>query len=263
MDDLYHLYDEYDSDKLQTLINKECELDSLSRDVVRKFIGLSSAKYHFEQEIITLQESIRSRLSSRDISVDEAIYLLSNEIGSLKKQNNEISKGDVKQAIIVRPSKTNNENDVTFDLVIASIGFIAGGLQFVAGAAMISTGLGAAAGALLVAHGVNNVVESGYYLLYRESYTGPVRFVYQGIGEAFGISKKNADLIYTFTDIGMSLNALLSYKLGEDDARLFRYINADLLTGLKQQGISSMSVVEIAAEFVGDINTATAQYRSY
>lgn len=115
-----------------------------------------------------------------------------------------------------------------------------------------------------MAHGFNNIIESGHYILYRESYTGPVKFVYEGVGEkAFGMDKRNADVIYTSVDVGMSINGFLGYKLEPDSQRLYRYINADLLVGLKRQGIETMNYKEIALEITGDLNTVYGQYRSY
>ncbi|WP_445374354.1 DUF4225 domain-containing protein [Photorhabdus tasmaniensis] len=115
-----------------------------------------------------------------------------------------------------------------------------------------------------MAHGFNNIIESGHYILYRESYTGPVKFVYEGVGEkAFGMDKRNADVIYTSVDVGMSINGLFGYKLEPDSQRLYRYINADLLVGLKRRGIEMMNYKELILELTGDANTIYGQYRSY
>ncbi|MCW7551041.1 DUF4225 domain-containing protein, partial [Photorhabdus sp. APURE] len=128
----------------------------------------------------------------------------------------------------------------------------------------VDSGVGAALGTSLMAHGFNNIVESGYYILYRESYTGPVKFVYEGVGEkAFGMDKRDADVVYTSVDVGMSINGLLGYKLEPDSQRLYRYINADLLWGLKNQGIKMMGTEDIILEIVGDLNTIYGQARSY
>ncbi|MCW7550952.1 DUF4225 domain-containing protein, partial [Photorhabdus sp. APURE] len=128
----------------------------------------------------------------------------------------------------------------------------------------VDSGVGAALGAPLMAHGFNNIVESGYYILYRQSYTGPVKFIYEGVGEkAFGMNKRDADVVYTSVDVGMSINGLLGYKLEPDSQRLYRYINADLLDGLKRQGIETMNYKEVALEIIGDVNTVYGQYKSY
>ncbi|WP_431224509.1 DUF4225 domain-containing protein [Serratia sp. L9] len=94
---------------------------------------------------------------------------------------------------------------------------------------------------MLIAHGINNIVENGYFLLYRESYTGPLKFIYEGVGALFGIEKKDADVIYAFVDLSISINGLLGLRLDEDAVRLYRYIDTDLLWGLKEMGIKMMS----------------------
>lgn len=132
-----------------------------------------------------------------------------------------------------------------------------------AGAGIAGTGAGIIPGTLLMAHGFNNVIENGYYLLYRESYTGPVRFVYRQIGSQLGLPNNNSDIIYTFVDIGLSINGLLGYRLTEDAQRLYRFINADLLWGMKNMGMKLMSKNDIYLEVILDTNTLWGQYQSY
>nr|WP_082073642.1 DUF4225 domain-containing protein [Chania multitudinisentens] len=45
------------------------------------------------------------------------------------------------------------------------------GLQFATEVRVASRGMSAPFGGLLIAHGINNIVKNGYFLLYRESYT--------------------------------------------------------------------------------------------
>ncbi|MCD3096380.1 DUF4225 domain-containing protein, partial [Salmonella enterica] len=87
------------------------------------------------------------------------------------------------------------------------------------------------------------------------SYTGPLKFLCEGVGAQFGLSKSDADVMYTAVDNALSINGIMSYKLTEDAARLYRYVNADLLWGLKSMGIKNMTTAEILLEIVGDINT--------
>ncbi|BFI50933.1 hypothetical protein KD5_33860 [Yersinia pseudotuberculosis] len=44
---------------------------------------------------------------------------------------------------------------------------------------------------------------------------------------------------------------------------IYRYIDAGLLSELKQQGIKIMSGPELFIELTGDANTIYGQYRSY
>ncbi|WP_235319644.1 DUF4225 domain-containing protein [Pectobacterium fontis] len=171
----------------------------------------------------------------------------------------------IAKAVVTEEDRNTRAREKTqrINLAIANLGFVGGGLQLVAGAGITGTGAGIIPGTLLMAHGFNNVIENGYYLLYRESYTGPVRFVYRQIGSQLGLPNNNSDIIYTFVDIGLSINGLLGYRLTEDAQRLYRFINADLLWGMKEMGIKTMKNGELYFEILSDINTAAGQYLSY
>lgn len=77
------------------------------------------------------------------------------------------------------------------------------------------------------------------------------------------LDAKDADVVYTFVDLGLSLNGLLGYRLPNEMQNLFRYINADLLYGLKRMGITFMSKKDLIFEFMGAGNTVAGQYNSY
>lgn len=246
------------------LMDKQLEINSLITRVSNKFMKWSMAKDHFISEETRFLLDLHEKRITREMSETEIIHAMDNEMAYLRIQDEAMSAKDVRQVIMVKPAEVQSGNDdKKIDLIIAGIGFVSGGLQFISGVALVNTGVGAGLGALMVAHGTNNIVENGYYLLYRESYTGPLRFVYEGVGSLFGISKKDSDVIYTFVDIGLSVNSLLGFKLEEDVARLYRYVNADLLWGMKQMGYKYMSVDELIVEFIGDSNTVSGQYRAY
>lgn len=249
--------------------NKQNELMKTMNSVANKFIKWSLAKDKFISEVVSYSSTITSKINTGEITPDEALRLLDKELADLRKQDESMTRQNVKQAIVVKlavdakAKKLNGRIDENIKITVASIGFVTAGLQFVAGVGMVSSGVGIAPGALMIAHGVNNFVENGYYILYRKDYTGPVRFVYEGIGEKIGLSKRDSDVVYTSVDIALSVNALLSYKLAEDATRLYRYVNADLLWGLKEMGVNNMSTGEIIVEIGGDINTAYSQARNY
>ncbi|MEK9495056.1 DUF4225 domain-containing protein [Photorhabdus sp. P32] len=253
---------------LKIQMGKQNELMVLMNSVANKYVKWSLAKDHFISEVMAYCQENTSKINTGEISISEAIALLDEEIQSLEEQDAMLSQKRVRQAIVVK-KKVNNENargrnDETANLIISWIGFVSGSIQLVGGFLAVDSGVGAALGASLMAHGFNNIVESGYYILYRESYTGPVKFVYEGVGEkAFGMDKRDADVVYTSVDVGMSINGLFGYKLEPDSQRLYRYINADLLVGLKRQGIEIMNYKEIALEITGNVNTIYGQYRSY
>lgn len=250
---------------IELFVNKQNELIQVMNDVAHEFIQWSLAKDHFISEVIAYSSNINSKINNGMISVTQAINAINNEILALKKQGEELNKNNSRQVMIVKPIFNDEiqRRQQNIDLVVAGVGFVAGGLQIASGVAMISSGVGIIPGTLLLAHGINNVIENGYFLIYRESITGPVRFMYEGVGEFIGLSKRDSDIAYTLVDVGLSLNTLVTYRLAEDAARLYRYINADLLWGMKQVGMTLMSKNELVSEFVGDVNTIYGQYRAY
>ncbi|TKY83704.1 DUF4225 domain-containing protein [Pectobacterium polonicum] len=246
------------------------ELDRVKNSVANKYIKWSLAKDRFISEVTAYSLDIISKMNTGELSPHEAIHSLEQEIAALKRQDQMLAMEQMKQVIIAKPVVTEEDRNTRarektqrINLAIASLGFVGGGLQLVAGAGIAGTGAGIIPGTLMMAHGFNNVIENGYYLLYRESYTGPVRFVYRQIGSQLGLPNNNSDIIYTFVDIGLSINGLLGYRLAEDAQRLYRFINADLLWGMKNMGMKLMSKNDIFLEVTFDINTLAGQYQSY
>jgi hypothetical protein len=243
------------------LMDKQLEINSLITRVSNKFMKWSMAKDHFISEETRFLLDLHEKRITREMSETEIIHAMDNEMAYLRIQDEAMSAKDVRQVIMVKPVAVTDvgEKEKNIDLFIAGVGFISGGLQVVAGVGLVETGIGG----LMIAHGVNNVIENGYYLLYRQSYTGPLKFVYEGAGELFGISKQDSDVIYTFVDIALSVNGLLGCKLAEDTARLYRYVNADLLWGMKEIGYKTMSAQDLIVEIFSDANTIIGQYRAY
>ncbi|WP_114194785.1 DUF4225 domain-containing protein [Edaphovirga cremea] len=257
-------------ESVKILLDKQNELMRVMNSVADKYVKWSLAKDHFISEVISYSSDIVAKINTSELSVADAINSLDEEISALRHQDEMMSRNQLKQVVIVKPildplrRKRSAKTEEAISLIIAGIGFVSGGLQFVAGVGLIETGIGAGMGALLIGHGINNVVENGYYLLYRESYTGPVKFVYEQVGQnVFGSSARDADVIYTFVDVGLSINTLLGYRLEPDVYRLLRYVNADLLTGLKNPGYKMMGGLDLLFETTGAFNTGYGQTRSY
>ncbi|AKG70771.1 hypothetical protein WN53_17495 [Serratia fonticola] len=248
---------------------KQNELMQVMNSVASKYMKWSLAKDKFISEVVSYSNDITSKVNTGEITQDQAMRSLDQEIANLRKQDETLTRKQYRQAVVVKPvvnkvSKGKNGKDVIdVDLIVAGVGFVSGGLQFVTGVGVASSGASAPIGGLLIAHGINNVVENGYFLLYRESYTGPLKFIYEGVGALLGISAKDADVIYTVVDLSLSINGLLGLRLEEDAVRLYRYIDTDLLWGMKEMGIKLMTRNELLLEYYGDVNTIIGQYNSY
>ncbi|WP_025472217.1 DUF4225 domain-containing protein, partial [Yersinia pestis] len=174
------------------MYNKQNELDQVKNSIASKFIKWSLIKDQFISEVTRYSSDITAKVNTGEITTETAIKLLDKELSDLRNQDEEMTRERVKQAVIIKASvKENNnvERNEVINLVFAGVGFVTAGLQIVAGVGMVGSVVGSIPGTLLILHGANNIVESGYYILYRESYTGPVKFVYEGVGAQFGLSK--------------------------------------------------------------------------
>ncbi|HGL6358873.1 TPA: DUF4225 domain-containing protein [Citrobacter amalonaticus] len=251
------------------LMDRQDELIVLMNSVSQKYIKWSLAKDNFISEVIRFLEQTTTDVNIGNLSLQEAIDKVEQGISILKKQDDELTKKHLIQVVAVRPVVNANSQDqngkdsVNVDLFIAGVGFVSGGLQVAAGIGVMSSGAGLIPGMLLTAHGINNLIENGYYLLYRQSYTGPIRLIYEGAGEFLGLDTKTSDVIYTLVDVGLSLNGMLGYKLADDAQNLYQYINDDLLWGMKKKGITLMNSGDIILELIGDGSTITGQLRNY
>lgn len=250
------------------LMDKQNDLIKMMNHTSQKYMQWSLSKDHFISEVIKFSGQINTDVYTGILSLQEAIDKIEQTMSILNKQDDELSNNQVRQVVVVRPminghsQDQNGKDSIHVDLCIAGVGFVAGGLQVVAGIGIMSSGAGLIPGMLLTAHGINNLIENGYYLLYRQSYVGPVRLIYEDVGELFGLDNKTSDIIYTLVDIGLSLNGLLGYKLTENTQNLYRYINEDLLWGMKKMGVTLMGPLDLAVEVIGDINTLVGQWRN-
>ncbi|PSH11075.1 hypothetical protein B7R74_22180 [Yersinia pseudotuberculosis] len=251
------------------MFRKQNEFDQVKNSIASKFIKWSLIKDQFISEVTRYSSDITSKVNTGEITTETAIKLLDKELSDLRNQDEEMTRERVKQAVIIKASvgdkvkKYDGKIDEHINLTIAGVGFITAGFQIVIGVGMVGSVVGSIPGTLLILHGANNIVENGYYILYRESYTGPVKFVYEKIGEQFGISKSDSNAFYTTVDIALSVNISLGYRLSEDATRLYRYVNADLLWGLKSMGIKNMSTAEILVTLFGDFNTGYSYMRNH
>ncbi|WP_312069302.1 hypothetical protein [Lelliottia nimipressuralis] len=85
------------------IVEKQNELIQVMNNVANKYMKWSLAKDHFISDTINFSSQIDSDLFSGKLSQSEAREALENEITSLRKQNDELEKNQVRQAIILRP----------------------------------------------------------------------------------------------------------------------------------------------------------------
>ncbi|EHA2493312.1 DUF4225 domain-containing protein [Salmonella enterica] len=88
-----------------------------------------------------------------------------------------------------------------------------------------SLGLASAGfGAPLISHGVNNMYENGYYLLYQEYVSGYTKDAYRYAANKLGYDNNDADFVYNMVDLGLSGYGLGKQVLKPDAWKLYQYI---------------------------------------
>nr|WP_269837029.1 DUF4225 domain-containing protein [Enterobacter cloacae] len=128
--------------------------------------------------------------------------ILDEQIRHLREQDDLLTFNRAKMFIVVEKNQAT-----TTTIALKQIGFVAGGAQVYGGASLCVGSLGlacAAYGAPMIAHGVNNVYENGYYLLFREEQSGTVREAYRFAAKKLGYGNNQADLIYGVIDLSLS-----------------------------------------------------------
>lgn len=123
-------------------------------------------------------------------------------------------------------------------------GVAAGVMQISTGIAVceLSFGVGCMLGGLpLIAHGANNVYESGMSMINGRTKTvGPIRKAYQEVAKLAGGTETHGNVAYGTADLGLSAYNLGRLVLKPGAWRLFRYIEADKLRAYKVIGKRSI-----------------------
>lgn len=86
------------------------------------------------------------------------------------------------------------------------IGFLAGIGQVSTGIAICSipSGISCLPGTIMALHGLNNIYENGYYLLFYKEKSGPIREAYHYGAHTLGIDKRYGDVAYGTIDLALS-----------------------------------------------------------
>ncbi|OWO83482.1 hypothetical protein B5C26_07465 [Photorhabdus luminescens] len=212
----------------------------------------------FNSKINLFVEDILGQVRIHCLSSNGAIEFIQFEINHLKEQDFYLTANRVKQYAIIEKEK---EKSNYTNLILKQIGFVGGGTQILAGytACKASLGLACASfGAPLMAHGYNNVVENGYYLLYRENINGDVREGYRYVANKIGLSDKDADITYATVDLALSGYGIFRkvLKPREKSWSLFRNINSDFIRGWREMG-----TVSLTTEGIVDVSTVLSIYQ--
>ncbi|WP_261653526.1 DUF4225 domain-containing protein [Erwinia mallotivora] len=225
------------------------QLHEVSNATGYRFLPFGGARSDFFNEINALINGVTHEVSRNCMSLSGAVKTLNEETAYLRQQQLKLMADSIVQYAAVEKQQAGRLTK----LVLKQVGFVGGGVQVFAGFGVCAASLGslcAAYGAPLAVHGINNVYENGYYLLYRKGRAGYTRQAYRAIAQQLGYSDNQADMAYGIVDISLSGYGLTRPVLRADTFRLFRHINTDYIRGWREMG-----PVALRAEILGDMNT--------
>ena len=202
------------------------KLGSQASTLAVRYIKDGTLRLQFNREVAYYAKSIVDDVSQGKKTAEQGLQDLKNEQNSLLSQSLEVAQ--------------------------KGVGAIAGALQFAVGVGICYGSAGTlclVAGVPMMAHGANNIYESGRNLLEDRTDTeGPVRKGYQAIAKSVGYEEREGNLAYNSADLGLSAYGLSRYILKPDAWRLFRYIRTDYVRSYKGMGVSAWGL-EIHTDF--------------
>lgn len=191
-----------------------------------RHINDGTLRLQFNREVSYYTQGIVKDVSQGNKTVEQGLKELKDEQGSLLSQS--------------------------WEVIRKGAGTIAGAMQIATGAGICYVSVGTlclVAGVPMMAHGANNVYESGRNLFERRNdIEGPLRKGYQAVAKAMGNSEREGNIAYGVADLGLSAYVLGRSVLKPDAWRLFRYIRTDYVRAYKNMGAKSLGL-EIYIDF--------------
>ena len=208
--------------------------------IIWRILGILISRHllrlQFNREVAYYAKSIVNEVEQGKRTPYEGLQALRNEQSSLLSQSMDIAK--------------------------KGVGVIAGAFQFAAGAGICYGSAGTLClfmGAPLMAHGANNVYESGRDLWTGRSDTqGPVRKGYQTLAKSLGGTDSEGNMAYGAMDLTLSAYGVGRMVLKPDAWRLFRYVNTDYIRAYRTVGKHALIF-----EGVSDGLTGRSMYLEY
>lgn len=231
------------------------ELRNSAQQLSHYYIYHPEIRMRFLNEEEDFIQHVEKEIDLNCLSYAGGTMLLKEEIENLAKQKFALNTNAAKLYIIAERVK---ERNIFTTITLKQVGFVSGGLQIYGGGSVCVATLGLACasyGVPLMAHGMNNMYENGYYLLFQEDTTGYTKDTYRYIANKFNYSNDDADMVYNLMDLGLSGYTLGRKVLKPDAWKLYRYIRSDYTNGWKL-----MSNAELGAELIGDANTILGMY---
>ncbi|MCX8959395.1 DUF4225 domain-containing protein [Erwinia psidii] len=233
------------------LQNAVRQLNGVSNETGLVYLSSGEARSAFFREINALINHVTREVDIHCMSLSGAIKTLNEETAYLRQQQFQLMTGRMVSYAAVEKQRLDRQVKLT----LKQVGFVGGGAQVFGGFGICAASLGslcAGYGLPLAVHGINNVYENGYYLLYRKDKFGYTRQAYRAIAHRLGYSENQADMAFNVVDIALSGYGLTRPVLRADTFRLFRHINTDYIRGWQEMG-----PVPLIVEMSADISTST------
>lgn len=242
-------------------------LDTLhrERDEIKRLANESAFLYLKDMGLVNrfiVEENEASEKHISDfklglISFSDAMSKLREQHNALLKSHMDLQMDRVKLFVI---AERHREKNSLLTITLKRVGFVSGGLQIIGGGGICVASLGAACGSLgtpLLAHGIENMWENGYYLLYREDPESmPLRNAYRSAAAILGGDNSDGDIAYSVGDLSLSAASLFRSVLKPDSWKLFRYIKDDYIIGWKEMGGAGL-----ISEMAGDSASGFSIYQ--
>lgn len=223
-----------------TLVEKACsDLKEYAYQLSLSYFSMGDARQAFLNEIRNLTDYLLHEVRSGCLAAAGALGILKQEKRFLEEQHFRLMNEKVMYYAAIKREK---KHAIT-NLILKQAGFIGGGLQVFAGFGICKATLGMACsayGAPLIAHGVNNAYENGYYLVFHKSKSGYVKELYRAVARQAGMADSNSDYIYSIADIALSGYGLGRNVLRADTFRLYHHLNNDFIRGWKTMGKTAL-----------------------
>lgn len=228
---------------------KARELERLSQQLATKHLLYGSSELYFEAQRFI--NRVKRDIESNCLTYQGGTGLIAEQINHLSDQDTDLTFKRASIYMVVEKNRTT-----TTTIALKQIGFVSGGAQVYGGASLCVGSLGlacAAYGAPMITHGINNMYENGYYLLYREDKSGTVRDAYRYAAAKLGYNNNAADLVYGVVDISLS-----AYGAGrkvltprEKSWSLFHNIKSDYIRGWQEASKTSLALDLTSSSITG------------
>ncbi|MBF7996393.1 DUF4225 domain-containing protein [Rahnella laticis] len=226
-----------ESNKIQLKLKSD-ELTQLVRFLSYDYLSSYRSKLEFRKMVSDFIERVLYDVETNCLTNVGGIQKIQAEIDSLKNQSRQIQNQRVEQYAAVKLKKKNNEVNV----LLAQAGFVGGGTQIYTGFDVCLASLGTRCktwGIPLITHGVNNMYENGYYLLFRKNSPGWIRDGYRKIAVSAGAKEDVGDYAYAILDLGLSAYGVAGkiIKPREKSWKLWTVMNNDWIYGWQDMGV--------------------------